>query len=45
MANEEEVPTCEICGKKMQKGVVAVRLNRFCIRHFEGWYCPTATTS
>lgn len=41
----DEIPVCSLCGKKMSKGNVAVRVNRFCIRHFEGWYCPDSTTA
>lgn len=41
MAYEEEnIPICSICGRPMCQGTVAVRLNRFCIKHIEGWYCP-----
>jgi hypothetical protein len=35
-----DAPTCTICGAKMCKGEVAIRLNPFCIKQFEGWFCP-----
>ena len=45
MVDDQEQPVCEVCGKKMNKGIVAVRLNKFCIKHFEGWYCSTTTSA
>jgi hypothetical protein len=38
----DNAPVCSVCGKEMCKGNVAVRINRFTIRHFEGWYCPNS---
>lgn len=40
MEENEEIPVCPICGKDMSSGKVAVRLNRFCYKHVDGWFCP-----
>ncbi|MGA1792316.1 MAG: hypothetical protein ACMUHM_00035 [Thermoplasmatota archaeon] len=37
---EKKTPVCSVCGRQMCQGVVAVRLNRYCIKHIDGWYCP-----
>ncbi len=41
MQNEKKVPVCSKCGKEMVSGEVAVRLNIYCIKQFDGWYCPS----
>jgi hypothetical protein len=41
----DNAPVCDICGNVMHKGKVAVKLNRFCIKHLEGWYCPNSSNN
>lgn len=42
---KEKIPVCSICGDPMCHGVVAVRLNRYCIKQMDGWYCPKHATN
>jgi len=36
----KDTPVCSVCGTRMCKGEVAIRLNPFSIKQFEGWFCP-----
>jgi hypothetical protein len=36
----DNAPVCMVCGTRMCRGEVAIRLNPFCIKQFEGWFCP-----
>jgi hypothetical protein len=37
---EEEKPICPVCGREMSTGKATIRLNKYCFKHLDCWFCP-----